>query len=789
MAMIEKEHRERETEKDTERDGVDAVGGATSELMREDDSTSSTVDQNEDENTSVESRRCDAAVAAAVGEAASSLVTYAIFHAVQHICASHAHVRRHGSGSGSDDELSSLKPSNEMHTPSPLPPSSTPIQGVYGQMLPVADEADGLCNSSHSTSYASDQRDFLHCAEMLAIYDTRKDDGMGENDISKKGDDGDDILRQDKVEVLEQVGETVSHLITLIENRVIYEHLRIQEIAFKFITCVTHSAYLTVVNQTVQQMKDKRLNIENISCKVIGRFWRRKLMLLKILRNRTRSERISEVALSFHRGRLLLIVHQCYKHWCTYIRMCIYAKKLHSSTTLLLCKRCLTLWGQIVQRKVEDRKWRSAELLQRNIEEKIYRSSKIMKIFLRMWTFKHRRKKRIAITRITASFRVYLDVKLTRKLRAKQRRIDENTESVKSLRMYRIRQRCFRLISKCCSVAAGLRTMGATRFRHLCRKAVKKWLNVHLEEKVRETFSVTALQSALRKYMVKKYVLDFYGVRRALCRFQAIVRRRRAVVCFTEVRSQFRSARTVQRVVRGYNVRVDLTRRRTEDIRYVAERGNYRKLLYYTTHYSSLVRTLDTTGNSALHYAAKGAAKRTLKLLVRFGLNITAFNDEGFTPLHTIITSPALERDECCTYMLQRGFDDTVRTQDGRTCLLLAVEYNRLVLAKTLLTLGEDPNSRDFNGCTPLQHACWNGSLPSVEVLIEYNAVVNLYGSSGRTPLHYSCCHECERVDIVRTLLDSGADVNAVDTLTGDTAVMMAAKVGGFQLSVQCVPC
>ena len=131
--------------------------------------------------------------------------------------------------------------------------------------------------------------------------------------------------------------------------------------------------------------------------------------------------------------------------------------------------------------------------------------------------------------------------------------------------------------------------------------------------------------------------------------------------------------------------------------------NNYEKLAFYAKRYPELLTELDASGNTALHNAAKNASKRTLKLLVKCGLDPNALNLAGYSPLHLIIMSKAINRDDTCLYMIDRGFDEDAVTPDGKTCLLLACEYSRHTVVKELLKNGLDPNTPDHSGLTCLQ--------------------------------------------------------------------------------------
>jgi hypothetical protein len=68
-------------------------------------------------------------------------------------------------------------------------------------------------------------------------------------------------------------------------------------------------------------------------------------------------------------------------------------------------------------------------------------------------------------------------------------------------------------------------------------------------------------------------------------------------------------------------------------------------------------------------------------------LDPNALNLAGYSALHLTIMSTAVNRDDCCIYMLDRGFDEEQFTPDGKSCLLLAVDYGRGIIVKQCPTV------------------------------------------------------------------------------------------------------
>lgn len=104
-----------------------------------------------------------------------------------------------------------------------------------------------------------------------------------------------------------------------------------------------------------------------------------------------------------------------------------------------------------------------------------------------------------------------------------------------------------------------------------------------------------------------------------------------------------------------------------------------------------------------------------------------------------------------------------------------AIKKKDTVLAARLISEGANPNAKDSIGGTILMDLCHFPDMPIAGFILRHGATVNEPRSpKGRTALMVACAYWCG-VDMVKLLVENGADVNAVSQ-DGTTALMLAAQ-------------
>ena len=120
--------------------------------------------------------------------------------------------------------------------------------------------------------------------------------------------------------------------------------------------------------------------------------------------------------------------------------------------------------------------------------------------------------------------------------------------------------------------------------------------------------------------------------------------------------------------------------------------------------------------------------------------------------------------------ILDMGADIEMKNKFGATPLMFAILQNDDKLVKILLEYGSNPNH--LNGLySPLSKVCVTNRVSTAKLLIEYGADVNYQYNKSETALTVAA-KSCKNFDMVKLLLDNGANTELVDmfgknTLTG----------------------
>ena len=187
--------------------------------------------------------------------------------------------------------------------------------------------------------------------------------------------------------------------------------------------------------------------------------------------------------------------------------------------------------------------------------------------------------------------------------------------------------------------------------------------------------------------------------------------------------------------------------------------------------------------NSRLRAAAQRGKLEIVRELLHEGANINATDPKGNTPLmlatlngHVAVARDLLENDADVNANVKGDFMIS-------TALMNAANIGDVGLVYELLQRGANVDPGGFS-TTALMNASAKGDMGVVKILIEHNADVNAEDVWGDTPLK-TAAHYYNK-DIVCELLACGADVNMKSELNGTSALIETAQSGNLEI-VRCL--
>jgi uncharacterized protein len=126
--------------------------------------------------------------------------------------------------------------------------------------------------------------------------------------------------------------------------------------------------------------------------------------------------------------------------------------------------------------------------------------------------------------------------------------------------------------------------------------------------------------------------------------------------------------------------------------------------------------------------------------------------------------------------LLGRRVDPNIAEPDGTTPLHWAVRNNDVALVERLIRAGADVKATNRYGIAAIALACESGSAAVLEKLIAAGVSPNATGPYGETALH-TCAHS-GKVAAAKVLIARGASLDAGDSWRGQTPLMWAAAQG-----------
>ncbi|MDR1411256.1 MAG: ankyrin repeat domain-containing protein [Spirochaetaceae bacterium] len=215
----------------------------------------------------------------------------------------------------------------------------------------------------------------------------------------------------------------------------------------------------------------------------------------------------------------------------------------------------------------------------------------------------------------------------------------------------------------------------------------------------------------------------------------------------------------------------------------------------------------DSLGNSALHASVRWNAVESARALCASGIDINTHALTGKTPLHDAVRLGILDVE---AILINAGADLEERDNEGNTPFMDAVLAGPPATVERLANLGADTMVRNSRGDTPLHFAVSMERSDLVTMLLSFGVSIHAKNTMGKTPftlaldisprmvstlltkdriyasddngyspLHIAILNRAS-LDIVKTILDQGARISAVD-FEGRIPLRVAIDLGSWE--------
>jgi len=190
------------------------------------------------------------------------------------------------------------------------------------------------------------------------------------------------------------------------------------------------------------------------------------------------------------------------------------------------------------------------------------------------------------------------------------------------------------------------------------------------------------------------------------------------------------------------------------------------------------VNATDTNGNTPLFLAIRDNRPEMVQLLLSNKAEVNFTNSTMQTPLILAVQD---NRPAVVQLLLAHKAEVNFTNSVGETPLFVAVRKNGDAVVQLLLAAKAEVNARTRWGTTPLYQAVLNNLPEIAQLLLAHKAEVNTRNESGYTPLHQAVLDN--EADLVKMLLSNKAEVNAT-TDTGITPLLFAAARSDIDLNL-----
>lgn len=215
---------------------------------------------------------------------------------------------------------------------------------------------------------------------------------------------------------------------------------------------------------------------------------------------------------------------------------------------------------------------------------------------------------------------------------------------------------------------------------------------------------------------------------------------------------------------------------------HVAAKNANAKTIKYLISLGFDVNKCDENGLTPILLAAEFSDMDTVKLLIKNGADPLFLDKMGGSMLHAAAKGGNLD---LISYCVKQGFNIDLKDKEGSSSILVAAEYSQVDAVQLLVSLAADFNAANELGVNILHLAAQEGNIELAKYCIEQNIDPNSRDTEGNTPIMFACRGAPEKVKMIQTLIQLGADYWMTNDY-GFNILHLAAKRGDDELLSFC---
>ena len=203
-------------------------------------------------------------------------------------------------------------------------------------------------------------------------------------------------------------------------------------------------------------------------------------------------------------------------------------------------------------------------------------------------------------------------------------------------------------------------------------------------------------------------------------------------------------------------------------------------ILNLLVSYGADVNKTNSSKSTPLMYAINRNYMPTAVRLLELGAECLKPNDQ-IPPLTPILLAAGMNHVGVLEGLLSRGADVNSVNSNGTSVLLMALNQKAYPgVLETLLKYGADIHKRDHNQTSALMKVIKNGNLHNMNVLLKAGAKKDEVNSVGRGILYYAI--ESKSLEVLKAVADiEGIDINQKDNYN-TTPLIRAAQYGDVNM-------